>query len=208
MGFWWGFVSGISVGILANLVTPRLTTYLIRIRNRIFLNHVYYLPQIQMRTISDIEQVSLASKTVKLMPDKTAQDIYSLQFLISCTRSEKLAEYLTKHEFWIELTFTGIDSVKFYPIDLNTKLPDYNNPKDIIEFSSKEFKTPRDRFYSAVILSPSNDGNFTIGFNYSLKKNNSSTKKSKVNRYMVIFKNITTFDSVNLDYVNCEKIRA
>ena len=209
MDFWLGVVAGILIAIIANLVTPRLSTNLIKLRDRFLLNRLYYVPQFQIRSISDIDQVSLTSGTFKLRPAGNGVDTYALQFLISCTRSKKLADYLSKHELCIGLTFAGIESVKFYPIDLKTHNVYYKDQKEIIEFGPEEFNNPRDAFYSALIFTPSNLGNFTISFSYSLKKTNSIKKENKVDKVKslkIIFKNATTFDSLNTDTIKCEKI--
>jgi hypothetical protein len=206
MEYWEEVVIAILISVLVNLLTPKLNNVVIRVRDRIFLNRIYYIPRIQIRTISQIDKVSLTSKTFKILKSGSGKDTYSLQFLISCELSNQLAEYLKKGNLRIHLTFTGVEFVSFYSIDILTHLPNYNNSKSFIVFGPEEFRSPRDTLYGAEIFSPSNQGNFTIHFSYTFEKDNSGSRGEKIKNFRVILGSPTTIDSLHVDSIICEKV--
>lgn len=193
------------VGFFANLFTPKLSFYLISWRDKLFLNRVYYIIKIRMRTIGDIDKISLVSEIFKVDKSGNAQDTYSLNFLVSCLKSDGFADFLDKRHLEINLTFTGAESVMFYPLNLHTKLPKNESPTKYIKFGPDKFKSPSDDAYSALLTSRDTQGNFTIRFSYSLVKTNSEKIYKNLGKWRVIFKEATTFDSLHTDSITCEK---
>lgn len=198
MSFILGVVIGFVAGLCANLVTPGVGHYFTVLRDRLFLNKIYYDININIRSIVDV--VKLTSDTVDIKYSGLTDDTYILNFILSCRESKGMADFLRKKGFTINFTLHGVDNVNFYPLNIQTRDVDFDNPTNFIEFGPDELEYPKDRAFSALISSSSNEGIFTISFSYSLYKEHTEIKNIR-------FRNkVTIFDSIQVDKINCQKI--
>lgn len=193
------------LGLLVNIITPRLLSSLQFIQRRLFLNWIYYEPRVYIRTFLGIEKISLVSNKVTLENAGLGKRIYRLNFVIASNLSSKLANFLKRKHLAISFEFSGLENIKYYEFDPQSQKVLSSVPTSNIMFTYQNFSNPNSRAYSAIITPPLNTPEITLNFEYRLFSTHSSPIPDIERKWYhrIVTRNITTFENHITNIITC-----